>query len=229
MLQIRDLLKYVFQSSFGCEHMISSDTDVISYIRREYESVKADGEPRTDELDGAYARVHLSWLNGGLRPETLGWLFLHSAKKEKNGREVLTEKLNVAGEMIREGALPLDAEAFFREVIAWRDAGYPAVRHSEIFRAAYRPAYRVIAIEYVRLLPLLSEIDRALDLGRSVFVTGCAATLAQTLSSLYSDCSAVRILPASGKGSTGEIAGSPWEAKYFPEIAPSLCLYVTAR
>ena len=27
---------------------------------------------------------------------------------------------------------------------AWRKNGYPAVRHSEIFRSAYRPAYRVI-------------------------------------------------------------------------------------
>ena len=31
-----------------------------------------------------------------------------------------------------------------REIAAWREAGFPPLHHSEVFRKAYSPAYRVV-------------------------------------------------------------------------------------
>ena len=37
-MEIQDMLKYIFQSSFGCEHMVSSQNFATDYIKREYPS-----------------------------------------------------------------------------------------------------------------------------------------------------------------------------------------------
>lgn len=190
-LQVEDIFKYLFQSSFGCEHFVSSEEAALAYIKREYESL-TEQLVLTDKLDGAYSRVYLSALSDGLSPETLAKLFCLSAKKEPDGKELLEKKLRVARELIADGTLPLDVVDFYKKLDAWREMGYPAVHHSDTFRAEYRPAYRVIANRYADFLQLFSEIDRRLSEG-SLIVTlegGSASgksTLADILCEVY-DC-----------------------------------------
>ena len=163
-MQITDLFKFLHQSSFGCEHMISSKDVSIEYIRREYSALKPTREsiPTIDRLDGAYSRVHLDCLNGGLTPETLGTLFFLSAKNEPDGKRTLTEKLQVARKLISDGNLNFDISEFERKADEWQAQGFPAIHHSEIFRASYNPAYRVIDNRFLPLIPLFSAIDKAL-------------------------------------------------------------------
>lgn len=189
---VRDLFKFIFQSAYGCEHLLASEADAVRYIRSEREIIGTRASHLPERLDGAYSRVFLSCLDDGLSPETLAKLFCRSAKKEANGREALLEKIAVARGLAAEGLLPFSLEEFEREHDAWRDAGYPAVRHTDAFRAAYAPAYRVIAEEYVRFLPLFSAIDRMVKNGRAIVaIEGGSAsgktTLSSLLSSLY-DC-----------------------------------------
>lgn len=191
-MQVRDLFKYIFQSAFGCEHLVSSEADAIGYIRTEYAVVAEDAPAVPEPLDGAYSRVPLSCIGDGITPETLGKLFFRSAKTEENGKAALLEKIGVARGLVAEGALPFSQAAFDRELDAWQDVGYPAVRHTEAFRTAYAPAYRVIANDYVRFLPLFAAIDRAATAGRTVVAieggsAGGKTTLSQLLSDVY-DC-----------------------------------------
>jgi len=191
-LQAEDIFKYLFQSVFGCEHLVSDESAVLGSILREYEAVAKEASPCTDRLDGKYSRVHLSWLNGSLTPETLAKLFCLSAKKEPDGKALLEEKLGVAQELAAEGLLPIGCAAFEQALDAWRAAGYPALHHSDAFRAAYRPAYRVIADRYADFLPLFAKLDGLLDEGDAVVaIEGGSAsgktTLAGILKEVY-DC-----------------------------------------
>ena len=61
-MEIQDMLKFIFQSSFGCEHMVSSEDFAIDYIKKEYASMVKGDKPLTDALDGEYSRVSLSIL-----------------------------------------------------------------------------------------------------------------------------------------------------------------------
>ena len=79
-LQTQDILKFLYQSAFGCEHLVSSLEMAINGIRKEYGNLTHGVAECIDELDGEYSRVHLSCLNGGLDAETLGKLFTASAK-----------------------------------------------------------------------------------------------------------------------------------------------------
>lgn len=150
-LEIRDVLKFLHQSAFGCEHMVSSLENATEYIRREYESLSPNADGQIEPLDGAYSRVHLACLRDGVSAETLGRFFYASAKKELSGLDDLERKLAVARSLAREGAFPFSFLEFEEAIGKWRSDGYPAVRHSETFRANYRPAYRVIANEYLPL------------------------------------------------------------------------------
>ena len=192
-MQIRDVFKFLHQSAFGCEHLVSSLEKAVSYIKEEYEGIDCTQSKRIEPLDGDYSRVPLTLLADGLSADTLSKLFYMSAKKE-DGAALLKEKLNAARELIAEKHLPFDADAFDRAADEWEGEGFPAVRHSDAFREAYKPAYRVIANAYVPFIPLFAELDRRLAKGpvRLAIEGGSASgktTLSAILTEVY-DCTA---------------------------------------
>ena len=198
LMEITDLFKYVFQSAWGCEHMVPSEAIVMDVLRKEQTSCAPSPFLTTTPLDGAYSRVHLSRPDEGVSLETLGKLFLRSARKTGEGETALIQKLQVARDMICDGILPFRLAEFDDAEARWRALGFPAIHHSDTFRRAYRPAYRVLATEYVELLPFLAKIEeglrnRALHAPRPFIVAieggsaGGKTTLAQLLGELY-DC-----------------------------------------
>ena len=156
-LQVEDVFKYLFQSAFGCEHLVSDESRALAYIQKEYETVSRTEISRIDLLDGDYSRVHLSCLNDGLSTKTLAKLFCLSAKQEKDGMALLQEKIEVARALVAQGVLPLNADEFAQKLATWAALGYPAVHHSDVFRAEYKPAYRVIANRYLKSLPISAQ------------------------------------------------------------------------
>lgn len=189
LCQPEDIFKYLFHSAFGCEHMVASEKAAIDYIRKE-----AAGGPKealAQILDGGkYARVHLGWLHNGLTAQTLGRLFVLSAKGEEEGLADLTEKLAVAEELARAGEFPFSYDAFATALARWKEAGYPPLHHSESYRDAYRPSYRVLDAKYVQYLPLFARIDAGLAKGKlRLAIEGGSAsgktTLAALLQSVY--------------------------------------------
>lgn len=191
-LQVQDIFKFLHQSAFGCEHLVSSLETAVDRISAEYSEVSHEAEPLLEDLDGNFSRVHLSHLNRGLRAATLGKLFFDSARKEAEGLPYLLEKLNTVKALVQEGALPFSAAEFERAAAAWEAAGYGAIHHSDTFRETYKPAYRVISNEYIPFLPLFAALDSLLEKGKVILaVEGGSAsgksTLGQLLSSLY-DC-----------------------------------------
>lgn len=191
-LQIQDIFKFIYQSSFGCEHMVTSLDYVKERAQEEYNAGFPEDGNLVDQLDGAYSRVHFAYLKKGLNIDTLCRLFMMSAKKEERGLEALKSKLAVTKELVIEGFLPFGIKEFETEAESWREKGYPAVHHSDVFRREYRPAYRVISNEYAAFLPVFAKIDELLAKGPVIVaIEGGSAsgktTLSGRLSQLY-DC-----------------------------------------
>ena len=191
-LEPGDLLKGLHQSTFGCGHFVMDQAAGLALLRRELETpdLRVDVEP----LDGPYCRVHLGYLKEtGLAPETLFRLFVLSAEEPSGGTAALEEKLAALLSLAEAGKLPFPLEETAAAVETWRKAGFPACHHSERFREAYHPAYRVIGREFLWLLPLLAAIDqkRAVRDRVTVAIEGGSAsgktTLAALLTNIY-DC-----------------------------------------
>ncbi len=119
-------------------------------------------------------------------------VFLHASAEHHDGaKALLEEKLDVLLRLAAQGEIPLSLEATRAAVDAWKKTGFPACHHSETFRRAYAPAYRLMKADYARLLPLLSRIDAALRDSDRVLLAldgACASgktTLAAFLQQLY--------------------------------------------
>ena len=189
-LEIQDVFKFLYQSSFGCEHLVSSLEAATEFIAREHAEMRS-AQDGIQLLDGEYSRVPLSYIDGGLAASTLAKLFVSSAKREENGLIDLKNKLKIALDLVREGVLPFSEKDFTEAVSEWEKNGYGAVRHSQAFRDEYRPSYRVIANKYIPFLPLLTEIDKLISVKEKVTVAidgGSASgksTLGEILSEIY--------------------------------------------
>ncbi len=187
-MQIQDLFKLLHQSAFGCEHMVSSEKDATAYIAEESKTVLSNSDTLVDRLDGAYSRVHLSYLRQGLSAATLGRMFYLSAKNEENGLLSLEKKLDITKELIKEKTLPFSLAEFESVAAKWKACGYTPLHHSEIFRKNYNPSYRVTANKYIPFLPLFARIDKLLKKGSAVIaIEGGSASGKTTLSKMLEE------------------------------------------
>lgn len=189
--RLQDLRKALYQSTFGCGHLVDDSSAAADWIRREAEHAPDCRE--MEPLDGPWCRVPLGILSEGLTPETLAAAFAQSAAVPGEDIPALEDRLAVLMGLIREGTLPFDPAAAAAEIAAWRAAGFPACHHSEDYRNAYHPAYRVLHKRYAHLLPLLAAIDRALGSKPRMLLAiegGSASgksTLAELLTGIYPD------------------------------------------
>lgn len=148
-LRPADLLKALHQSTFGCGHLVRDPSAAAEFIRREAAGAPAV-DPAVEPLDGGFVRVHLCALaRYGVTAEELATLFARSAEITCGSGEEIEGRLAVLLELAAEGALPFGYEETVRAVEEWRERGCPACHHSEEFRAAYAPAYRVLWREYL--------------------------------------------------------------------------------
>ena len=191
-MQIQDAVKLLYQSEFGGGHMIASPEKSLDRIKEEYRNFK--GQPSSvvcEPIGGGMYRIYLSALDHGLSAETLNSMFVETADRKAGSRESFEEKLALLIRCCQNGELPFDkaqAEAF---LCAYRSQGYPAVSHSDCYRSAYHPAYRIVSDCYVRYYEALVRIDQALAQKKQVQIAidgMCAAgksTMGRILQSIY--------------------------------------------
>ena len=192
-MQCQDAIKAVFQAEWGCEHLISDEQGAYAMLKDEWEGTAADAScALTEPLGERFARLHIAAARAqGLNPDTLFQMFLHAAQLRCDDPAHFDEALEDIVNMARKGKLPFsgaEAEACIR---AYRARGCPAVHHSEAFRQAYHPAYRVIDAQTAQLLPVLLRIDRLMREKEHVIVAidgRCGSgktTMAEQLRQLY--------------------------------------------
>lgn len=190
--QLSDVVKLLFQRSFGAGHMIKDENDSLIRLRSELDAVEPDGNKAlTEDIGGDFVRVNLAAAKGRLSAETLNRIFVLSATADVNAAGNFEKSLG----LIRNCRMfPFTEEEKEEYLEKYRQAGYPPVSHSEIYRRSYDPHYRIVRKKYAGIIGLLSDIDSVLREKGSVHVgiDGMAAsgktTLAETLSEIY-DCS----------------------------------------
>ena len=82
---------------------------------------------------------------------------------DETSRAMLDDCVNIAREVVRDGRFGFDIAEFDSAAAEFAAAGYPAQSHSDIYRNAYKPAYRVVDSYFARLISCLYAISRLLD------------------------------------------------------------------
>ena len=187
-LTVQDLVKLSYQSAFGSGHMMPDPAAMLAYLKRELAQTAQTGGELLTPIGGGLFRLNLCAMEeSGLRAETVAGLFRHAA-----GSGDFEEYLRTLEEMAGAGELPVSPAELGAYLVDYRGRGCPAVHHSDTYRDAYHPAYRIVPGETEYLLPLLQKIDALLNArtGKKpvrVAIDGMSAAGKSTLGAFLSD------------------------------------------
>lgn len=143
----QDAVKLLYQAEFGPEHLIRDGMKSLSMIEAEMASLTEPlpGESLYEPIGNGLCRWNLRPCKAkGIPAEDINRLFLETAQGVRGDYRRFRESLNMLEDMAEGDETPFEAIELDVFLIQYRDKNCPAVHHSEAYRAAYRPSYRVV-------------------------------------------------------------------------------------
>ncbi len=142
----RDLVKLCYQAAHGAEHLLADPERARGYLRREMDSVEADRNiPLIEPISDGIARVNLAaWKARGLSVDRLFEMFLATAQVSGEGDARLNAYLDEVTEYLSRVSTTVPLSAWLEFIDEYNSLGRPAVHHSEAYRTAEHPAYRIV-------------------------------------------------------------------------------------
>ncbi len=162
-MTIQDLVKLIFQNEFAGGHMVTCELASLQRLQEECQGLDAIASVMFEDIGNNLCRLRLQAIRpSGVQLSTVNRFFVNTALSRRGRVSSFEQKLDLLRSCCEEGVLPFqtaDLEAYLR---TYRERGYPAVSHSQVYRQSYRPAYRVVGAEYRDYFPIFSRIDRLL-------------------------------------------------------------------
>ncbi|MEO8156655.1 MAG: hypothetical protein ABI648_02585 [Betaproteobacteria bacterium] len=153
-MQLDDVYKLLHQAALGPGHAVANP---VAARKRLDEEIAALGEESAELLqdvispDGRLGRVHLRpYLASGGDRDALHRAFVETANSYPASPDKLAKFCGCLGDLAAAGGIPFAREEVVTYFGKIASDGYPAIHHSEAFRNAYRPAYRVVAIDLLQ-------------------------------------------------------------------------------
>ena len=144
-MQPRDAVKLLYQSQFGGGHLIADETACLEFLNREYTATAQTDTALLEQIGNGMVRVQLAALDAhGYTPAQLGQDFIRSAAAVQGSMDAFRKSLSLLEELTLAGQMPFSTGALKNYLAEYEAAGYPAVSHSDEYRSAYHPAYRVL-------------------------------------------------------------------------------------
>ncbi len=174
-MQPQDVIKLCYQAARGAEHLLADENRARSYFLAEYAATPAAEGPLFEDISPDVVRGNLAaWKSEGLPPEWLFRMFLHTARIESGSGGLLDSYIAKAGAILTE-RLPFPLSDWEAALSRWREAGMPAVHHSDAYREAEKPAYRIVKSPFRCILPILRRLHAEADV-RVLAIDGRAAS-----------------------------------------------------
>ncbi|HOO27068.1 MAG TPA: hypothetical protein PLU43_01280, partial [Lachnospiraceae bacterium] len=204
-MQPQDVAKLIYQNEFGAGHFVDNAADSLQRLQDEYGRERSNTkEPVIERIGNGYVRYALSGVKEN-ELETLNRLFVLTAGQtgsKKGRKENYEEKLYSVLSFFSCSEFSFTKEEYRAYIKTQKEKGYPAVSHSEIYRQAYTPVYRVIDERFSPYVELLAELEEqyqkkcggenCLTVGIDGNAAAGKTTLAWCISELY-DCEVIHM------------------------------------
>ncbi|MFN0038743.1 MAG: hypothetical protein ACKVP2_04450 [Burkholderiales bacterium] len=152
--QLVDIYKLLHQAALGPGHAVSDSATALKRLKDEVSNMQGGPQDPLDDVispDGRLARIHLRpFLAAGGDIEDLHRAFVDTAAGYAPTPGKLEKFCACLGDLAGSGNLPFEKTRvieFFDDIAR---SGYPVMRHSDDYRLAYRPAYRVVAVDLLK-------------------------------------------------------------------------------
>ena len=199
-MQIQDMVKLIYQNEFAGGHLIENEKDSLQKLQEEcryLERYSPNGRIPDDafeEIGNGLCRFHLTALRcNNIKHTTVNRFFLSTANSICGSIQSFEEKLDVLRRCCKDRELPYPLEELEAFLYAYKHQGYLPVSHSEVYRTAYAPAYRIVKSEYHDFFEIFCRIYSLMKSHDTVNVaidgnSGAGkSTLASLISNVY-DC-----------------------------------------
>ena len=166
-----DAVKLIFQNEFGGEHLIYEPNATLAWLRAERAATPTDlSVAPVEDIGNGMVRVALAALEfSDTALRTLNQDFFRSAEIHQGRRKTFLSKLDALRTLTEQRVFDFtlqELEAYLERYIS---EGCCPLSHSPTYRAAYRPAYRVVK-RSSSLMVLLCELDQMRRSGERAIV-----------------------------------------------------------
>lgn len=142
-----DAVKLVYQACFGPGHIISDKERAYEYLKREYEMTPPrETAPLCEPIGAGVLRVNLAALDpNGVSVDRLFAAFISSAEDKWCDMSEFLQALDMLKDLAKDNLFRFSANELDEYLCEYAKAGYPMVSHSEEYKSAYEPAYRIVS------------------------------------------------------------------------------------
>jgi len=212
-MQPQDVAKLIYQNEFGPGHFVEAPERSLQRLKEEYFSMRplqteaclqeTERENKIHSLIEPIGNGFVRCCLQGLEEKGLSILnriFVLTANNKKGTKKNYERKLFGILNDFDRMEFSFDKKQYVAYIEGQKEKDYPIVSHSETYRQAYAPGYRVIDERYASFLPLLAALEKKRKQKEGtrlvVGIDGNSAagktTLAQCLSELY-ECEVIHM------------------------------------
>ncbi len=146
----QDVVKLCYQAARGAEHLLADPERARHYLEAELAAVDtpAQSSPLIEPISDSVCRINLAvWKAQELPVDRLFELFAASCKITPDADALFAAYLAEADALIGQADAAFSRDDWEDFLAAYRQAGMPALHHSDAYRMAERPAYRIVRRE----------------------------------------------------------------------------------
>ncbi|HDQ45793.1 MAG TPA: hypothetical protein ENN17_09905 [bacterium] len=147
--EVQDLYKLLHQAACGGHHFPEDEAEARGILLAEWKDLEAprENEPLVERIDPKEQIVRINLrpfkAQGGL-PEQIFFLFKRSVGEIRPDTGLLIRYWDAVSEMAEDVELPFRIDHLGSFWESMRKEGLPPARHSQAYRRAYQPHYRII-------------------------------------------------------------------------------------
>ena len=146
-MQPQDAVKLIYQQEFGPGHLIKDEKKAMEYLRQEMAGAgePLPGEALYESIGNGLCRLNLRPCKAkGIPLEDILRLFAETANGMQGDKKKFSAGIHVLQKLAEEDETPFEP-VLLDIFLAKYPRSCPAVHHSDAYRLAYLPAYRVVS------------------------------------------------------------------------------------
>lgn len=146
-LQVMDAIKLIYQNEFGPGHLIEDAHRSLCWIKEEIEQNQDFSQDcYLEDIGNGLVRLNLQGFSLELAQD-INAALIETACRVKGTKERLVQKLAVLDALTESNAMPFFKDELKEIKETYIKEGCLMARHSETYRQAYHPAYRILLKE----------------------------------------------------------------------------------
>ena len=159
MMQPQDAVKLAYQSAYGCGHLLPGREICVEMIRKEQQQVTEQDVPVYTFIGNGLCRLNLAAPQVRRLDAEMIWRMMDGTDRVVRARKDVDLRLKgmigAVTDLAHKGETGFSYQAL-RTYLDGYDGG--VVSHTQAYRDAYQPSYRVVLEDYALLVPVLAEI-----------------------------------------------------------------------